>query len=231
MILLVQIGPRRPKTDPPRDPFPPPPREYIAEDRKLVPTLPGSFLPRPEPRHLGLGQRWAEPFPEPAATRRRGRCGGWRKTSATTGPRVVRAFTGSHLAAYRPADGVIRVVIVKEESGCQLFFCTDPQATPQEIIEALADRAAIEQEFHDVKEFWGAEQQYVCNIWTNIAAFNRRKALRRQTLHNEYFSLFASHRRSSESASSTNDCYRWQPGNVQLSESAAGKNACDLYRE
>ncbi len=31
-----------------------------------------------------------------------------------------------------------------------------PNATPQEIIEAFADRAAIEQDFHDVKKIWGA---------------------------------------------------------------------------
>ena len=106
-----------------------------------------------------------------------------------------------------------------------------PTATPREIIEAFADRATIEQDFHDVKEVWGAGQQQVRNIWTNVAVFNlnlwmhtlvecwawnkpaeeirdrsdspwddperrpshadRRKALRRQTLHNEYLSLSA----------------------------------------
>lgn len=87
------------------------------------------------------------------------------------GRRVVKTFK-TFLATYRPADGVIRVVIVKEEQGCQFFFCTDPQATPREVIEAFADRAAIEQDFHDVKEVWGAGQQQVRNIWTNIAVFN-----------------------------------------------------------
>lgn len=56
--------------------------------------------------------------------------------------------------------------------GCEYFFCTDPNATPREIIEAFADRSAIEQDFHDVKEIWGAGQQQVRNIWTNIAVFN-----------------------------------------------------------
>jgi hypothetical protein len=67
---------------------------------------------------------------------------------------------------------VIRVVIVKEDHGCECFFCTDPDATPREIVEAFADRAAIEQDFHDVKEVWGAGQQQVRNIWTNVAVFN-----------------------------------------------------------
>lgn len=153
------------------------------------------------------------------------------------GKRVTKTIK-TFLATYRPADGPIRVVIVKEQEGRQFFFCTSLEATPQEIIEAFADRAAIEQDFHDVKEVWGAGQQQVRNIWTNIAVFNlnlwvhtllecwswnkpaeeirdredspwddakrrpshadRRKALRRQTLQNEYLSLSASHRCSSK---------------------------------
>jgi hypothetical protein len=75
------------------------------------------------------------------------------------------------LATYLPAGGVIRVVIVKEDRGCQYFFATDPDVTPPEIIEAFADRASIEQDFHDVKEVWGAGQQQVRHIWANIGAF------------------------------------------------------------
>lgn len=39
-------------------------------------------------------------------------------------------------------------------------------------METSADRASIEQDFHDVKEVWGAGQQQVRNIWTNVAVFN-----------------------------------------------------------
>lgn len=140
------------------------------------------------------------------------------------------------LATYRPAGGVIRVVLVKEDHGCEFFFCTDADVTPRQIVETFADRASIEQDFHDVKEVWGAGQQQVRNIWSNIAVFNlnlwmhtlvecwawnkpaeeirhrgdspwddpdrrpshadRRKALRRQTLQNEYLTLTASQRLS-----------------------------------
>ncbi|MFN9824548.1 MAG: hypothetical protein ACK58J_10390, partial [Planctomyces sp.] len=31
------------------------------------------------------------------------------------------------------------------------FFCTDPNVSPEMIIESVADRSAIEQNFHDVK--------------------------------------------------------------------------------
>src|ERR1039458_7051791 len=44
--------------------------------------------------------------------------------------------------------------------------------TAVEIIEAFADRATIEQDFHDVKEVWGAGQQQVRNIWTNLAVYH-----------------------------------------------------------
>jgi len=68
--------------------------------------------------------------------------------------------------------GVIRVVLVKEDHGWYAFFCTDSNASVQEILEAFADRATIEQDFHDVKEVWGSGQQQVRNIWTNLAVYN-----------------------------------------------------------
>lgn len=76
------------------------------------------------------------------------------------------------LATYPPVGGMIRVVLVKEEHGWYAFFCTDATASVQEILEAFADRATIEQDFHDVKEVWGAGQQQVRNIWTNLAVYN-----------------------------------------------------------
>ena len=39
------------------------------------------------------------------------------------------------------------------------------------ILEAMADRGAIEQLFHDVKEVWGAGQQQVRNVYASIGAF------------------------------------------------------------
>lgn len=60
--------------------------------------------------------------------------------------------------------GFVRVVLVKEEHGWYAFFCTDPNASVQEILEAFADRATIEQDFHDVKEVRGTGQQQVRNI-------------------------------------------------------------------
>lgn len=163
---------------------------------------------------------------------------GWQTIACTVyGKTVIKQYK-TFLAAYPPAGGVIRVVIVKEDQGPQFFFCTNPDATVAEIIEAFADRAAIEQDFHDVKEVWGAGQQQVRVIWANIACFNlnlwvqtlvecwawrqpadqirdrgaapwddpdrrpshadRRKALRRKTLQNQYSTLTPAHRQSSK---------------------------------
>ena len=48
----------------------------------------------------------------------------------------------------------------------------DPEASATTIIEAVADRSAIEQNFHDVKEVHGAGQQQVRNVWCNVACWN-----------------------------------------------------------
>ena len=64
------------------------------------------------------------------------------------------------------------MVIVLEDHDWYPFFSTDPNATAVEIIEAFADRATIEQDFHDVKEVWDAGQQQVRNIWTNLAVYH-----------------------------------------------------------
>ncbi len=39
-------------------------------------------------------------------------------------------------------------------------------------LQTFADRSAVEQNYHDVKEVWGAGKQQVRTIWANIGAFN-----------------------------------------------------------
>lgn len=163
---------------------------------------------------------------------------GWQDvTCLVYGVEMVKRVK-TFLATHRTFGGAIRVVIVKEQSGPQFFYCTDTSASVRDIVETFADRGAIEQVFHDVKEVWGSGQQQVRSLWTNIAVWHlnlwmhtlvetwawkrstkqlthrddspwddadrrpshadRRKALRRQTLQNEYSSLSPSHRRSSK---------------------------------
>ena len=52
------------------------------------------------------------------------------------------------------------------------FFCTDPTVSAETIIESVADRSAIEQNFHDVKGVHGSGQQQVRNVWCNVACWN-----------------------------------------------------------
>ena len=66
----------------------------------------------------------------------------------------------------------MRVVLVREEHGWFAWFCSDPIARVREILEMVADRAAIEQDYHDLKEVHGAGQQQLRNVWANIGSFN-----------------------------------------------------------
>ncbi len=104
--------------------------------------------------------------------KRAGQRRGWQAVECTVYGQAATKTCKSFLATYVPAGGVIRVVLVKEDHGWYAFFSTDPAASGEEILEAFADRATIEQDFHDVKEVWGSGQQQVRNIWTNLAAYN-----------------------------------------------------------
>ena len=104
--------------------------------------------------------------------KRAGQTRGWLELECTTYNKTSVKIYKTFLATYRPTGGVIRVVLVKEDHGWYAFYCTDPAATATEIIEAFSDRATIEQDFHDVKEVWGAGQQQVRNIWNNLAVYN-----------------------------------------------------------
>ena len=55
---------------------------------------------------------------------------GWQTIECFVYGQLVTKTIKTFLATYRPARGLIRVVIVKEEHGCEYFFCTDPNATP-----------------------------------------------------------------------------------------------------
>lgn len=126
--------------------------------------------PKKGPRKRGRPRKYGKKrisLAKRAAHRQR-----WEQITCTVYGQPVVKTLKSFLAVYRPAGGVIRVVIVREEHGCQYFFCTDPQATPQVIVEAFADRTNIEQVFHDEKEVWGIGQQQLRNVWANIGALH-----------------------------------------------------------
>jgi hypothetical protein len=76
-------------------------------------------------------------------------------------------------ATYRPAGGQVLVLIVREAIDCwRAYMCTNLSATAQQILEAVSDRMAIEQNFADLKEIEGAGQQQVRNYFANVGAFH-----------------------------------------------------------
>ncbi len=104
--------------------------------------------------------------------KRAGARGGWRTEQFELYHKPMTKTYKTFLATYPPVGGLIRVVLVREEQGWFAWFCTDPNATVREVLESVADRAAIEQDFHDVKEVHGAGQQQLRNVWANVGAFN-----------------------------------------------------------
>jgi len=105
--------------------------------------------------------------------KRAGQSRSWQSdTFCLYGRETTKCFK-TFLATYPPAAGLIRVVLVKnEDESWVAYFCTDSNASVTEILEAVADRSAIEQVFHDVKEVHGAGQQQLRNVWANVAAWH-----------------------------------------------------------
>ncbi len=103
--------------------------------------------------------------------RRAGQRRGWTTgTFELYGQRVRKRYK-TFEARWRPAGGVIRVVLVAEPTGWVAFFCTDVAASVEEILTTVADRFALETAFRDCKEVVGAGQQQVRFVWANIGAF------------------------------------------------------------
>jgi hypothetical protein len=97
---------------------------------------------------------------------------GWQSIECVQYGEKVTKTIKTFLATWRPAGGVICVVLVKEEDGWVAFFCTKAEATAVEILQAVADRTSIEQTNKDVKDVWGADEQQVRNLNSNEGCFN-----------------------------------------------------------
>jgi hypothetical protein len=104
--------------------------------------------------------------------KRAGQTRGWQQVECVQYGFAVTKTIKTFQATYRPAGGMIRVVLVKEKDGWVPFFCTDANASVADILEAAADRGALEQMHRDVKEVWGAGEQQVRNVYSNEACFN-----------------------------------------------------------
>src|SRR3954468_19427894 len=104
--------------------------------------------------------------------KRGGRRRGWTTEAFTLyGERVTKRYK-TFLATWKPAGGVIRVVLVDEPTGWRAYFCTDPSASLADILTTVADRFSLEITFRDCKEVVGAGQQQVRFIRASIGAFH-----------------------------------------------------------
>lgn len=98
---------------------------------------------------------------------------GWFSINVTLYSREETKKVKIFKATYRPAGGEVLVLIVREDKNSwRAFMCTNLLGTAEEILEAVADRFAIEQNFHDLKEIEGAGQQQVRNYSANVGAFH-----------------------------------------------------------
>lgn len=97
--------------------------------------------------------------------------GGWTSEEMVLYGKPILKTYKTFLATWRPAGGVIRVVLVKEEDSWRAYFCTQPDATPQQILGKVSERTSIEETFKDVKQVWGAGQQQLRNLHANLGAW------------------------------------------------------------
>ena len=105
--------------------------------------------------------------------KRAGHRQGWSTITYTCRSVEVTRQYKTFLATSRLISGEIRVVILRfEDGGWAPYFCTDTSAEVCDILAAVAARWAIEEHFHDVKEVWGAGQQQVRNVWSNIGCWH-----------------------------------------------------------
>jgi len=129
-------------------------------------TVPG---PRPVSKR-GRPRTYGEDVIDLA--KRGGQRRGWSSdTFELYGEKVVKKYK-TFLATWRPAGGVIRVVVVDEPTGWRAYFCTDTSASVADILGMVADRFSLEIAFRECKQIVGAGQQQVRFIWANIGAFH-----------------------------------------------------------
>ncbi|MCX5636940.1 MAG: transposase, partial [Planctomycetota bacterium] len=108
-------------------------------------------------------------------------------------------------ALYKPAGCLVQVLIVRESKDCfRAFLCTDLTASAVEILEAVAHRYAIEQNFSDLKEIlhslvelwaWDKPAKVLCDrsdspwddAYRRPSHADKCAALRREVLKETFF--------------------------------------------
>jgi hypothetical protein len=127
-------------------------------------------VPVPRPGRRGRPRIYGEHRIDLA--KRAGQRRGWTTgTFDLYGKATVKRYK-TFVATWRPAGGVIRVVLVDEPTGWRAYFCTDPAAGVADLLGCVADRFALETAFKDVKEVVGGGQQQVRFVWASVGSFH-----------------------------------------------------------
>jgi hypothetical protein len=98
---------------------------------------------------------------------------GWSEIQYACRGTIMSGHYKTFEATSEIVGGPIRVVLLEHASGnWAAYFSTNVTMSAEAILQAASDRWAIEEHFHDVKEVWGAGQQQVRNVWSNIGCWN-----------------------------------------------------------
>jgi hypothetical protein len=111
--------------------------------------------------------------PQLSLAKRAGRRDGWQTIRYASRGVMADGRCKTFLATSHLVGGVLRVVLLEHASGnWAAYMSSDPSMSVEAMLEAVSDRWAIEEQFHDVKEIWGAGEQQVRNLWSNIGCWN-----------------------------------------------------------
>lgn len=137
----------------------------LRRDARLFDLPPQRTGQRGRPRKYGKSRI--------SLAKRAGHRDGWESiTYHSRGVEVTRRYK-SFLATSQWIGGTIRVVLLEHARGnWAAYFSTDTEMEVADILRRVAARWAIEEHFHDVKEVWGAGQQQVRNVWSNIGCWH-----------------------------------------------------------
>lgn len=104
---------------------------------------------------------------------RAGRRDGWQQCTYDCRGVGKQGRYKTFLATSRIVGGPVRVVLLKHDSGnWAAYISTDVLMSVESILETVADRWSIEEQFHDVKEIRGAGQQQVRNVWSSVGCWH-----------------------------------------------------------
>jgi hypothetical protein len=128
-------------------------------------------LPKAKPGQRGRPRKYGKT--RISLSRRAAHREGWQTIRyCCRGSMVERRFK-AFLATSEIVGGTIRVVLLEHSVGnWAVYMSTDSSMRVETILKTVSDRWAIEEQFHDVKEIWGAGKQQVRNVWSSVGCWN-----------------------------------------------------------